>query len=123
MWPMTQFRRLPRSAQAFAVLRGTLFTVSFTIGVWLVVWLLLVRPTVNLIAVVPDVLPVSLHSVSGLLRSSVDKDEGIWESPSFSFGSDLLDEVRSSLRNHSGRPIILYLTGARRLRRCPERIQ
>jgi hypothetical protein len=106
MWPMTQFRRLPRSAQAMAVLRATVFTVCFTIGVWLVLWLLLVRPTVNLIAAVPQNSPVLPHSLSALLPPNVDTEVAHWRELRF----DSLDAISSKIDEYSGQPIVIYLT-------------
>ena len=106
MWPITQFRRLPRSAQAMAVLRGTAFVVCFTLGVWLVLWLLLVRPTVNLIAAVPQNSPVSLYSLSGLLPPNVDTEVAHWRELRF----DSLDTVSSRVDEFSGQPIVIHLT-------------
>ncbi len=112
MWSITQFRRLPRSSQASVMLRGTVFAICLTLGIWLVLWLLFVRARVNLVAALPDPLPVSLHSVSGLLPPAIDKDEGIWEQLELELEvqEDSLIKIRSSLRKHSGRPTILYLT-------------
>jgi hypothetical protein len=112
MWSFSNFRRLPRSAQAAAVLRGTVFLVCLTLGVWLVLWLLLVRPRVNLVAAVPKSLPVSLQSMAGLLAPSIDKDEGVWKTfdLSLGFGEPERDEIRRKLAGNSGRPTILYVT-------------
>jgi len=88
------------------VLRATAFVVCLTLGVWLVLWLLLVRPQVNLVAAVPKASPVALHSLSGLLRSNADQDVATWREVSF----DSLDAISSKLDDYFNRPVILYVT-------------
>ena len=96
-------RRMPKSTQARALLTATFVLVSATLGVWLVIWLLFVRPKVEFVRARPDVAPVAFHSLSGLLPSGVGARE--WRPLKL----DSIATIRAYLDKHADRPMILYL--------------
>jgi hypothetical protein len=95
---------MPRSAQASALLTFTVCAVCLALGVWLVLWLLLVRPKTNLIGVLTEESPVGIRSIAGLLSPGVDTRAGTWQSREL--GSLKINE---EIDNSGGLPLVLYL--------------
>jgi hypothetical protein len=106
MSTIREIRRMPRSVQGTLVLAATGAILAVVLGTWLVLWLLLVRSTVKLVALSPDSLPAALQSLSGLVGPGVDTKAGPWrrlDLESLLKGGDHSDAF-------SGRPVILYVT-------------
>ena len=113
MWP---YRRTARAEQADAVLSVTFAAGSLVLAIWLILWLLLVRPRVLLIALEPPrETPASsrIAAMTGrrntddIAKLAADRQFGALRAGTLPLE---LDELTAFFESHPSLPVILFLS-------------